>query len=569
MTQKELPNGNGKPNDRIDDAADDLHSTGGVGPAGDLDDVGSDDGIPPWTDAGVSEEAQEAEKRTERAVLRLAEDRLSADEAIEAARGERDLVKRAKALVALEAISYPEKKAVRTGDMMVMQASNSDVNRWAAFDALFGDGDERPHLDTFSGRLVDHEGEVFDDRYPVVELVRALTVAGLSSQSAEVVRKSFKDWALQTQRNDLIDYIEKTMPQWDGTPRMDTRLIQLFDPLDTPLNRMVGRYFWLSVYARIMFPGCMAPVVLSLFGAQNAGKSYFAKLICQTITGDKDADSVQLDVDAPQLDFLREITGNSIIANIGEMTGMARADLNKVKNFITRTSDKMHYKYEGHFNQNRQWVIVMDGNDYEGFQRDTTGNRRFYPMFVGQLEDKHGKPHWDDTFKADFTGFKEDIWQIMAEARAWFEANGGLSGYGQFTDKVSAEVAAFNKREMRNDRGTIRDDLLDMHLRGLLLSLTPDVLDGSKNKGIFIPSADIDFAFRKRTRRDMNPRHLKPKMEALGFEAVSAGRPLARGFILRDVMSMDDYRAAIMGDAEEVVKVSGQREADKGNDDGF
>lgn len=571
MTQKELPNGHGKPDDRIADAADDLHSAGDTGIAGDLDDVGSDEGIPPWTDAGVSEEAQEAEQRTEKAVLRLAENRLSADEAIEAARGERDLVKRAKALVALEAISYPEKKPVRTGDMMVMQAISSDVNRWAAFDALFGDGEERPHLDTFSGRLVDHEGAIVDDRYPIVELVRALTSCGLSSQNADTVRKAYRDWGIQSQRNDLIRHVEAKIPQWDGKQRMDSKLIDLFKPFDTALNRRFGRYFWLSIYGRIFYPGCVASMVLSLFGAQKAGKSYFAKRICQVLTGNIDADSVQLNLDGDKLEFLREITGTSIIANIGEMTGFTRGDLNKIKAFITKTADNLHYKYEGNFSQNRQWVVIMDGNKYEGLQRDDTGNRRFYPMFVGQLPDKDKQPHWREKYSADFTGFEDDLWQIMAEARAWFEANGGLKGYERYESDVSDEVQEFSRNELRNDRGTIRDDEMDMFLLPILRTLTPGVINGTKRSGVWVTSGDIALAYMNRTKHKINPKHLATKMNALGAEGpMNAGKPLAKGYLFSGCKTVEDWREMLMaGDEDEKVS-GGQSEMDKGSSgDGF
>lgn len=430
-----------------------------------------------------------------------------------------------------------------------MQALPTDTNRWEAFDVLFGDGDDRPHVDTFRGRLVDHRGEIIDERYPMIELVGALAAAGLKGQSADQTRKAFKEWALGVQSNDLIKRVDTTIPQWDGVPRMETALIELFETFDTDLNREFSRYFWLSIYARIFYPGCFAPIVLSLFGAQNSGKSFMAKLICQEVTGKKDADSVQLDLSGDKMEFLREITGNSIVANVGEMTGFNRGDLNKIKDFITRTGDNMHYKYEGHFTQPRQWVTVMDGNKYDGLQRDETGNRRFYPMFVAQLPDKHGQPDWKEEYVVDFTGFREKVWALLAEARAWFDAH-GLKEYEVFAGVVSRQVAAFSRNEMARDRGTIKDEALDVFLIPALRKCPVTVLTRPKNKGVWIAADDISskIALVSRNRCDVKFNHLPPKMALLGAEKVQINN--TQGYLFRDVMTHDAYMKNLNGEVD-------------------
>ncbi|MFP3835762.1 VapE domain-containing protein, partial [Chryseobacterium sp. SIMBA_028] len=92
----------------------------------------------------------------------------------------------------------------------------------------------------------------------------------------------------------------------------------------TPFVRALSRYFWQSLYMRVMQPGCVAPVVLSLFGTQNCGKSWFGTRLTRIIMQDEKADSVQLDLGSDKVNFLREVTGNSIVAAVGEMTGFNR-----------------------------------------------------------------------------------------------------------------------------------------------------------------------------------------------------------------------------------------------------
>jgi hypothetical protein len=504
-----------------------------------------------FSDAGIGEELAAGREDTKLAVDRALSRRSKDEEAAAAIReAEPDIVRRARALAGAGSFRFPDEKLVRSGDMLVSRPESTDENRWHVLNQVFGTdaGEGRPHVDTFRGRLVDWTNRIVDDRYPMVKLVGACSAAGLKGQSADQIRKAFKEWALTVQSNSLIARFEKKVGEWDGVPRLDMSLIELFECFDTELNREFSRYFWLSVYSRIMDPGCYAPMVLSLFGAQNSGKSFMAKVVCQELLGDKDADSVQLDLSGDKTNFLRQITGSSIIASIGEMTGFNRGDLNKIKDFITRVGDSMDYKYEGHFMQMRQWVAVMDGNKYEGLQRDESGNRRFYPMFVAQLPDKDGQPFWKEVYKVNFDGFRDKIWPIMAECRAWLSANGGVKGYEKFVGSVVGKVQSFSKDEMNKDRGTIRDEGMDTFLVPALKRCEITILNRTKNVGVWIETHEIAsrISAASRGRVDVKLNHLRNKMAVLGAEATTIKN--VRGYIFRGVMSTEEYvRVLSMG----------------------
>ncbi|WP_250534378.1 virulence-associated E family protein [Caballeronia sp. AZ10_KS36] len=428
-----------------------------------------DSGDFPMKDAGFSDEWYEAQERTRKFKIVNAMKKETTEEALaEIRRKEPDLIKRARAMKVMggtPAFAWPEvEEKSLGGGLRAIKAISCDLNRAHFFEVVFGKdaAKGRPHIDLFRGRFVDHLGEVVDERYSMVPIIEAMRVAGLTAQPIDGVRKAFKEWAMKVKQNDLIISFEKRVPEWDKKERLEKRLIEIFKPKDTPLNRYFGRYFWLSLYNRITRPGCLAPIVLSLIGAQNAGKSRFSNEICRIGMGDKEATAVQLDLSTNNKnDFLREATGRTIVANIGEMTGFSKGDMNTTKQFITQTSDKMHYKYEGHFDQLRQWVVIMDGNKYEGLQRDETGNRRFFPMFVGQLDDKDGKPQWQEGFQADFTNFESEFWQVMAECRAWMEENGNAA-YDKFVREAAQKVFDFNAEEMAAGRGTPRDPIMEV-----------------------------------------------------------------------------------------------------------
>ncbi len=94
------------------------------------------------------------------------------------------------------------------------------------------------------------------------------------------------------------------------------------------------------------------------------------------------------------------------ILELGELAGMKKADIETVKSFISRRDDKYRASYgitvESH---PRQCVIVGTTNAENGFLRDVTGNRRFWPVAVSGTTMK--KP-WHLTMN--------EICQIWAEA---------------------------------------------------------------------------------------------------------------------------------------------------------
>ncbi len=502
------------------------------------------DGIPDdEIEISLDEESTElteiASTESQRQILSLVERKTATEDAAEQARqNEPNLVKRAKILNSLQVINFEEVKWVKEGGMPVPQPVSCDMNRIAVFKALFGEDKQRPHFDEFVGRVVDHRGVVIDDHYPAVDLLAAVSAAGMKRQSAKMVRETLREYALTCKRNDMIESFTERLPKWDRKSRLDTLLLDLFQPFDTELNHKVGRYFFLSLYARIMHPGSMAPLVVFLVGGQNAGKSHFGRLICRFIMGNKDADSVPLDLSGNKNDFLREITGTSVIAQIGEMTGFTKGDLNKIKDFVTRTSDNLNYKFEGNILQPRQWVMVMDGNTYEGVNRDETGNRRFYPFFAKQLPDDAGKPQWDNDFKVDFSNFEEDFWQVMAEAHEEYERIGD-HGYVAFVNEVVREVKTFNFHEMKNDRGTIRDDKLDIHLLPALKGTNMKTYSGRKdnpNTGMIVDPSSLMKRLSDVFRLDVNFKHLETKMSALGFEKIT-GAGNRKFFLFRNCFS--------------------------------
>lgn len=172
----------------------------------------------------------------------------------------------------------------------------------------------------------------------------------------------------------IRDYIE-SLPEWDGKPRVETLFVDYLGAPDTAYTRAVARKMMVAAIARIYQPGIKFDSVVVLNGPQGMGKSsFFAKL-----GGKWFSDSLTIgdmkDKAAPE-----KLQGQWIL-ELGELAGLKKVDVETVKAFITRQDDKFRHSYGYSVEDHpRQCIIVGSTNNNDGFLRDITGNRRFWPI---------------------------------------------------------------------------------------------------------------------------------------------------------------------------------------------
>lgn len=486
------------------------------------------------------EESQDADNSFKKFTQDIQKNRQTSEAAIRECYGIKDIVSRAKALAREGAFDYPETEMKNDKTLgLITKNKSSYINRQYFMDVLF---DHRsgsvpyPFFDTFSVRTIDHNGQPFDKLdFQPREILMASAAAGLESQNFKDLFEVYNNWTREEQHNDLIHRFFKRLPkEWDGVSRLEN-FVDLLKCFDTPMNRLASKYFWLSLYNRITNPGCNTPVTISFIGGQDVGKSFLSVQICWYLMQDKSALPVPFDVHKDSKEMLRAITGHSLVANIGEMQGWARADMNKIKSFTTSSSDNFDNKYEGNRVVPRQWITIMDGNKYEGLQRDDTGNRRFYPIFVGQTPDEDGVQCWYGKkgssveriqFSVDYKGydFENAIWQIMAECRDWFEEH-GQHGYEKLVKQTSDGVAAFSDSEMQKDRGTMKDEALSDYLKPALICMGPalQMKANAKSRGGDWNSGAIKLVMQKAFGKQTWDSGIKTKFDALGMKKASNG----------------------------------------------
>lgn len=135
------------------------------------------------------------------------------------------------------------------------------------------------------------------------------------------------------------DYLDG-LPSWDGKERVDTLLIKYFDADDTPYVRAVTRKMLVAAVTRIYHPGTKFDSVPVLDGEQGIGKSTFLKDLCGE---EYYADNLSL-TDMNDKAAAEKLQGFWIV-EIPELAGMKKADIEKVKAFITTTDDKYRPSY--------------------------------------------------------------------------------------------------------------------------------------------------------------------------------------------------------------------------------
>lgn len=203
----------------------------------------------------------------------------------------------------------------------------------------------------------------------------------------------------------IRDYLD-SLPKWDGIKRVETIFVNYLKADDTPYVRAVTRKTFAAAVARIYQPGIKFDCVPVLDGDQGIGKSTIIK---DLVGSEYYSESLSL-TDMDDKSGAEKLQGFWVV-EIGELAGMKKADIEKVKAFLSTSDDKYRPSYgktvESH---PRQSIIIATVNGERGYLRDITGNRRFWIIKVHQQKQKKTWS-FDEAFRAQFWAEAKAIWQ--------------------------------------------------------------------------------------------------------------------------------------------------------------
>jgi predicted P-loop ATPase len=167
--------------------------------------------------------------------------------------------------------------------------------------------------------------------------------------------------------------------RWDGVPRLGQWVTTYLGAEDTPLNRAIGSRWMISGVARIMQPGAKVDHMLILEGPQGSKKSSALK----TLVGAEWFTDELAEIGSK--DAAQQMRGIWII-EIAELDAISRAEVSRIKAFLSRTTDRYRPPYERYvITVPRQCVFAGSVNP-ETYLRDETGNRRFWPVRCGNID---------------------------------------------------------------------------------------------------------------------------------------------------------------------------------------
>ena len=241
------------------------------------------------------------------------------------------------------------------------------------------------------------------------------------------------------------------LPEWDGVPRVDTLLIDYLGAEDNSYVRAVTKKTLCAAVRRVQEPGVKFDTMLVLNGPQGIGKS----TLISRLAGEWFSDSLNLS-DTKDKTAAEKLQGYWIL-EIGELAGLKKAEVETLRSFLSRQNDIYRAAFGKRATPHlRQCVFFGTTNAESGYLRDTTGNRRFWPVKTPGTGIKHS---WDLT--------PELICQIWAETLVYVKQGEKLY--------LSAELEALSKAEQRE---AMESDEREGLVRLYLDTLLPEDWDG-------------------------------------------------------------------------------------------
>jgi predicted P-loop ATPase len=226
-----------------------------------------------------------------------------------------------------------------------------------------------------------------------------LEIKGITVQGG-IVHSAIKSVANRNSFHPVTSYLDGL--KWDGVPRADMFLTNCAGAQDSDYVRAISRKFLISAIARIYSPGCKVDTVLILEGEQGEQKSAFLKVL---FGKDFFTDSLE---NIGSKDSVLQIQGSWCV-EIAELSELYRAEIRMLKAYISRQIDVFRPPYgRNTIRAPRHSVFTGTVNpEGQGYLRDSTGGRRFWPFAVGKIDIERTEAERD---------------QIWAEAKHAFES---------------------------------------------------------------------------------------------------------------------------------------------------
>ena len=170
------------------------------------------------------------------------------------------------------------------------------------------------------------------------------------------------------------------LARWDDVPRVYSLFADVFNSPTDDLSRYMAQHIFLGVITRAYEPGFLIREVPILVGPQSIGKSAMLRhLFPPEHQSAWFSDSYQLHESDTKTRV--ESTLGCCLVEISEMSGLRKAELERVKQDLTSVKDRVRLAYARHVSRiERQFMFVGTSNRRDFLPNDPSGNTRFLPI---------------------------------------------------------------------------------------------------------------------------------------------------------------------------------------------
>ncbi len=174
------------------------------------------------------------------------------------------------------------------------------------------------------------------------------------------------------------DYLKAQ--RWDGIERLETWLLDNSGAKDDKRGvvRAVSKLMIMQAAARGLMPGCKCDTVVILEGKQGIRKS----TLVEVLGGEFYAD---IKLNPESKDTVDGMRGKWIL-ELSELVVYRKADVEELKSFLTRRSDRVRPAYARRtmdFPRQSIFISTLNPDATGQYLSDATGNRRFAPIDCG------------------------------------------------------------------------------------------------------------------------------------------------------------------------------------------
>jgi predicted P-loop ATPase len=176
------------------------------------------------------------------------------------------------------------------------------------------------------------------------------------------------------------DYLDGLV--WDGVKRIDNWLTVYGGADENEYTQAVGALVLMAAVRRVRQPGCKFDEILVLENLEQGNNKSSA---LQVLAVEREWFSDNLPLGLTAKETIEALSGHWIV-EVSELQGMRKSDIDKVKAFASRDTDRARMAYDRAVTEARRQCVIIGTTNNEQYLRDRSGNRRFWPVRIKRFD---------------------------------------------------------------------------------------------------------------------------------------------------------------------------------------